>query len=62
MFEGSDRPLLVTSGVALPAAGRTATEEDAPLPTSTLYPRASDADETPYFYAHRKILLIQEAF
>jgi nucleoside-diphosphate-sugar epimerase len=39
---GSDRPLLVTSGLALLAPGRTATEEDAPVPTSTSYPRASD--------------------
>ena len=28
-LEGSDRPLLVTSGVALLAPGRTATEDDA---------------------------------
>jgi hypothetical protein len=30
VFEGSDRPLLVTSGVALLAPGRTATEKEAP--------------------------------
>jgi nucleoside-diphosphate-sugar epimerase len=42
VFEGSDRPLLVTSGVAL-APGRIATEEDAPIPTSSSYPRASEA-------------------
>jgi nucleoside-diphosphate-sugar epimerase len=40
---GSDRPLLVTSGVALLAHGRIATEEDAPVPTSASYPRASEA-------------------
>ena len=41
---GSDRPLLVTSGLALLASGRTATEEDdAPVPTSASYPRASEA-------------------
>ena len=39
---GSDRPLLVTSGLALLASGRTATEEDAPVPTSDSYPRASE--------------------
>jgi nucleoside-diphosphate-sugar epimerase len=39
---GSDRPMLVTSGLALLASGRIATEEDAPLPTSTSYPRTSE--------------------
>jgi nucleoside-diphosphate-sugar epimerase len=43
VLEGSARPLLVTSGVALLAPGRTATEEDAPPPTSGFYPRASEA-------------------
>jgi nucleoside-diphosphate-sugar epimerase len=38
----SDRPLLVTSGLALLAPGRTATEDDAPVPTSSSYPRASE--------------------
>jgi nucleoside-diphosphate-sugar epimerase len=41
-LEGSDRPLLVTSGLALLASGRAATEEDAPVPTSASYPRASE--------------------
>jgi len=41
-LEGSDRLLLVTSGLALVASGRAATEEDAPVPTSTSYPRASE--------------------
>ena len=45
-LEGSDRSLLVTSGVALLAPGRAATEEDAPPPTSTSYPRASEAIAT----------------
>src|SRR5580698_7516784 len=41
-LEGSDRPLLVTSGLALLASGRPATEEDAPVPVSASYPRASE--------------------
>ena len=39
---GSDRLMLVTSGVVLLAPGRIATEDDAPVPTSTSYPRASE--------------------
>ena len=42
-LEGSERPLLVTSGLALLAQGRTATEEDTPRPASASYPRASEA-------------------
>jgi nucleoside-diphosphate-sugar epimerase len=40
VLEGSDRPLLVTSGVALLAPGRMATEQDAP---SSSFPRKSEA-------------------
>ena len=42
VLEGSDRQLLVTSGVALLAPGRTATEEDVPA-NSASYPRKSEA-------------------
>jgi nucleoside-diphosphate-sugar epimerase len=41
-LEGSSRPLLVTSGLATVAEGRTPTEQDAPLPASPTYPRASE--------------------
>ncbi len=39
---GSDRPMLVTAGLALLAQGRIATEHDAPLANSSSYPRASE--------------------
>jgi nucleoside-diphosphate-sugar epimerase len=42
-LEGSDRPLLVTSGLAAQAPGRPATEDDPPHPVSAVYPRASEA-------------------
>jgi nucleoside-diphosphate-sugar epimerase len=39
---GSDRLLIVTSGLALLASGRAATEQDAAPPVSASYPRASE--------------------
>jgi nucleoside-diphosphate-sugar epimerase len=42
VLEGSDRPLLVTSGVALLSPGRTATEADTP-PANSPIPRKSEA-------------------
>src|SRR5271156_2786279 len=43
VLERSDRPLLVTSGVALLAPGRVATEDDVPSSNSATYPRVSEA-------------------
>ena len=40
---GTDKPLIVTAGVALLAPGRLATEEDAPPPVTASFPRASEA-------------------
>lgn len=42
-LEGSGRPLIATSGLALLAEGRTATEDDPAVPVSGAYPRASEA-------------------
>jgi nucleoside-diphosphate-sugar epimerase len=42
MLEGSDRPLIVTSGLARLTDGRAATEQDAAPPVSGSYPRASE--------------------
>jgi nucleoside-diphosphate-sugar epimerase len=39
---GSNRPFLVTSGVAMLAQGRAATEDDVPPPRSDHYPRVSE--------------------
>lgn len=39
---GSERPLIVTSGVAMLAPDRVATEADRPPPVSATYPRASE--------------------
>ncbi len=43
VLAGSERPLLVTSGLALLAEGRLANENDPPAPVSEAYPRASEA-------------------
>ncbi|HDR8997930.1 TPA: SDR family oxidoreductase [Burkholderia vietnamiensis] len=43
VLEGSARPLVVTSGLALVAPGRAATEDDPHVPVSAAYPRASEA-------------------
>ena len=43
VLESSDRPLLVTTGAALLVQGRIGTEDDAPIPASPSYPRASEA-------------------
>ncbi|MBR1159428.1 SDR family oxidoreductase [Bradyrhizobium elkanii] len=42
-LHGSERPLIVTSGVALLAPGRLATEADAAPPVTESFPRASEA-------------------
>ncbi|SJZ92850.1 Nucleoside-diphosphate-sugar epimerase [Enhydrobacter aerosaccus] len=45
-LQGSDHPLLVTSGFARLSPGRTSTENDPPPPHSPAYPRVSEAVAT----------------
>lgn len=42
-LEGSERPMLVTSGLAIMTEGRMPREKDAPIPPSPAYPRATEA-------------------
>ena len=42
-LKGSDRPLIVTSGLSLVMAGNVGTEQDIAVPASDAYPRASEA-------------------
>jgi nucleoside-diphosphate-sugar epimerase len=42
-LEGSERPLLVSSGIAVLASGPIGTEADAPVPASSSLPRVSEA-------------------
>jgi nucleoside-diphosphate-sugar epimerase len=42
-LQGSERPLLVSSGVAVLASGSIGTEADAPVPASNSLPRVSEA-------------------
>jgi nucleoside-diphosphate-sugar epimerase len=42
-LQGSSRPFILTSGLAVVAHGRLATEDDPPVPVSASYPRASEA-------------------
>jgi nucleoside-diphosphate-sugar epimerase len=44
VLAGSDRPLIVTSGTALVAPGRLATEDDAPVSDSTAMPRVASEE------------------
>jgi nucleoside-diphosphate-sugar epimerase len=43
-LEGSDRPLIVTSGTGMVAPGRLGTEEDEPIPNSVGVPRSASEE------------------
>ena len=44
VLEGSDRPLIVTSGTGMAAPGRLSTEEDEPVPSSAGIPRSASEE------------------
>ena len=57
---GSNRPLIVTSGLALLGSGRNgATEDDAPVPPSPSHPRASEVTAIPFASRGVRVLVVR---